>query len=259
MLDFLDIADLLGWHDVEVMESVETSEFPTIYPVMDIAMDSDWPYADMTRPITRESQLKEYLDSRLEPLRLNFSWREAFTTLSNLGVYTWKLRRYLQNTDAINFDTVTEIMRAHVDNFLKHENQFVRQPGGFTLPKYCNEYVINDLFRGAIGIPFGWSVVSAAVVNSPNVEVDDSLGRAHYIFTKKPSFQIDCQKLLQAIEASGTDLFPPEEANVISAHDFTGIPYRRAWAMQQHGELNQGNLIEEFASRLAELHSLHEH
>ena len=40
MLDFLDIADLLGWHDVDVAESVETSEFPTIYPVMDIAMDS---------------------------------------------------------------------------------------------------------------------------------------------------------------------------------------------------------------------------
>ena len=259
MLDFLDIADLLGWHDVDVVESVETSEFPTIYPVMDIAMDSDWPYADMTRPITRISQLKEYLDSRLEPLRSNFSWREAFTTLSNLGVYTWRLRRYLQNTDAINFDTVTEIMRAHVDNFLNHKNQSVCQTGGFTLPKYCNEYVINDLFRGVIGIPFGWSVVSAAVVNSPSVEVNDSLGRVHYIFTEKPSFQIDCQKLLQAIDARGKDLFPPETANVISAHDFTGIPYRHAWAMQQHGQLNQGNLMEEFASRLAELHSLHEH
>ena len=259
MLDFLDIADLLGWHDVEVMESVETDKFPTIYPVMDIARDSDWPYADMTRPITRESQLMEYLDSRLESLRSNFSWREAFTTLSNLGVYTWKLRRYLRNTDAINFGIVTEIMRAHVDDFLNHKNQSLCQPGGFTLPKYCNEYVINDLFRGVIGIPFGWNVVSAAVVNSPKVEVDDSLGRAHYIFTETPSFQIDCQQLLQAIDARGKDLFPPETANVISAHDFTGIPYRRAWAMQQHGELNQGNLIEEFASRLAELHSLHEH
>lgn len=257
MLNFIEVLDLLGWHDSVLLEAIETGMFPVQRSLNDLIIDFRWPYRELSRPLTSEAEAHGYMRSELKVFRQFSSWRQLLASLFDNGVYAWQLRRYVLNPDVLTYDEACRVLERHFESFVascEDEDSWDVD----SVPKYCDEYVICDLFRGTTSGGLERFEVAASVTNLPESVPAFPASPLDIILTPKPALQIDCRALLQKMHIALIRDFtlsqPPE---VISAHDSTGIPYRRAWRMERQGKLKVANLLQEFQTRLAQLAAKH--
>lgn len=255
---FLEVADLLGWHDTEVIESVDAGVLPTIYRLSDLLNNPGWPYKKLDNPLISEVQLREFIYSSLNDFRHDFSLPDALATLHYNGIPIWELRKLLYISTDINYDYMEAIMLKHVDNYIKDKDNFYILPTYHIFPDYCNEFVIEDVFRGTLDLGIEHRVVVNSIIEAPNLKIEDATERIQFLLKSQPSYLIDSYKLIDSLNTEFTTLYPDSESlSAITVHDFTGIPYRYARIMEQEGTLTGNSLIEEFKARLAKIHSLH--
>ena len=262
MLNFIEILDLLGWHDSVLLEVIETGMFPVQRSLNDLIIDFRWPYRELSRPLTSEAEARGFMRSKLKVFRQFSSWRQLLASLFDNGVYAWQLRRYVLNPDLLTYDEACRVLERHFESFVascEDEDPWDEDSWDVdSIPKYCDEYVILDLYRGTAGSGLERFEVAASVTNLPESVPAFPASPLDIILTPKPALQIDCRALLQKMHIALIRDFtlsqPPE---IISAHDSTGLPYRRAWMMKRQGKLKVANLLQEFQIRLTLLAAKH--
>ena len=262
MLNVLDYADLLGWSDVDVIENIETQVLPTDSRLYSCRNSLDWSDSTLSQPLVSEKAAQAFLFSRLAEFGQHASWRQLLASLFDNGVYAWQLRRYVLNPDLLTYDEACRVLERHFESFVascEDEDPWDEDSWDVdSIPKYCDEYVILDLYRGTAGSGLERFEVAASVTNLPESVPAFPASPLDIILTPKPALQIDCRALLQKMHIALIRDFtlsqPPE---IISAHDSTGIPYRRAWMMKRQGKLKVANLLQEFQIRLTLLAAKH--
>ena len=262
MLNFIEILDLLGWHDSVLLEAIETGMFPVQRSLNDLIIDFRWPYRELSRPLTSEAEARGFMRSELKVFRQFSSWRQLLASLFDNGVYAWQLRRYVLNPDLLTYDEACRVLERHFESFVascEDEDSWDEDSRDVdSIPKYCDEYVILDLYRGTAGSGLERVEVAKSVVTPSNFSPSFDMKPREMPLAPQPKLQIDAHKLVQLLEQELIRICTMSaQLGVISAHDLTGIPYRRAWMMERQGKLKVVNLLQEFQARLSWLTAKH--